>query len=568
VPKFLSRTGAMSPGPARRYEFSRGWLKRRVHHSCLVAAVITTLFGLGTSVLGQSELAAKSGDQGLLLGDAAISAPKDLKVSPPGGNLLSEAALLYRAGRLDAALEKYKLMLQAAPNSPPAYAGVSRIYLKQGNVEGAAETVNQGLALSNSEDLRVALGEIYFRRGQIPEAEREWTNVVNSSPANARAYLGLARVRNALSLHAQSKAMVDKARALDPIDPDIELEWNNSLPLADRISRLESYLNSPEGAQAPDRANGQHYLDYLKMLANPAGDCQLVQARDSAEFPMLRILTDSEHVRGFGIRVNVNDRKAKLMLDTGTSGILISRQLAEKAHLPKLAESRIRAVGERVEIGAYMTIAGSVKIGDLEFRDCPVRVLENRSPVVDEGLIGADFFEHFLVNLDFPQQKLQLSVLPKRPPGGLNPSIGSAIRELQDRYVPREMDSYTRAYRFGSYLLIPTQVGDKRDKLFVLDTGGLQSQITPGAAREITRLRGVSDTTVTGINGRVKNVYSADNISLQFGNLPQQSRSLISFDLTNISNDRGTEISGILGFDLLQSLDIKIDYRDALVDFQ
>ena len=558
----------MPSAPARRYELSCGWLKQRVRHSCLVAAVITTLFGFGTSVLGQSGLAAKSRDQGLLPRGAAISAPKDLKVSLPGGNLLSEAALLYRAGRLDAALEKYKLMLQAAPNSPPAYAGVSRIYLKQGNVEGAAETVNKGLALSNSEDLRVALGEIYFRRGQIPEAEREWTNVVNSSPANARAYLGLARVRNALSLHAQSKAMVDKARALDPIDPDIELEWNNSLPLADRISRLESYLNSPEGAQAADRANGQHYLDYLKILANTAGDCQLVQARDSAEFPMLRILADSEHIRGFGIRVNVNDRKAKLMLDTGTSGILISRQLAEKAHLPKMAESRIHAVGERVEIGAYMTIAGSVKIGDLEFRDCPVRVLENRSPVVEEGLIGADFFEHFLVNLDFPQQKLQLSVLPKRPQGGLDASIGSAIRELQDRYVPMEMDSYTRAYRFGSYLLIPTQVGDKRDKLFVLDTGGLLSQITPEAAREITRLRGVSDTTVTGINGRVKTVFSADTISLHFGNLPRQSRSLISFDLTKISNDRGTEISGILGFDLLQSLDIKIDYRDALVDFQ
>jgi len=29
----------------------------------------------------------------------------------------------------------------------------------------------------------------------------------------------------------------------------------------------------------------------------------------------------------------------------------------------------------------------------------------------------------------------------------------------------------------------------------------------------------------------------------------------------------GTEISGILGFDLLSILDIKIDYRDGLVDF-
>ena len=90
----------------------------------------------------------------------------------------------------------------------------------------------------------------------------------------------------------------------------------------------------------------------------------------------------------------------------------------------------------------------------------------------------------------------------------------------------------------------------------------------PSVGSDITRLRGVPDTTVTGVNGTVKNVYSADNISLQFGNIPSQSHSLISFDLTPVSNGVGTEISGILGLDLLQSLNIKIDYRDALVDFQ
>jgi predicted aspartyl protease len=362
--------------------------------------------------------------------------------------------------------------------------------------------------------------------------------------------------------------MIDKARALDPVDPDVELEWNNSLPLGDRIGRLEKYLKSPAGAQANDRANDQHYLDYLKTLANAPGSCQLVQPRDSAEFPMGRILADAEHVRGYGIQVSVNSRKANLMLDTGASGILISHRLAEKARLTKITETTIRAIGDGGESGAYAAIAGSVKIGDLEFRDCPVRVLENPSMVDEEGVIGADFFEHFLVNLDFPEQKLHLSALPKRARDGLDPLTGSTTRELQEWYLPREMDSYTRAYRFGSYLLIPTQVGDVRGKLFVLDTGGFKSQITPVAARQITRLRGASDTTVTGINGTVKHVYSADNIPLQFGNLPQQSRSLISFDLTPVSNGLGTEISGILGFDLLQSLDIKIDYRDALVDFQ
>ena len=37
--------------------------------------------------------------------------------------------------------------------------------------------------------------------------------------------------------------------------------------------------------------------------------------------------------------------------------------------------------------------------------------------------------------------------------------------------------------------------------------------------------------------------------------------------MTSLSNSTGTEISGILGFAMLELLDIKIDYRDHLVKF-
>jgi glyoxylase-like metal-dependent hydrolase (beta-lactamase superfamily II) len=44
-----------------------------------------------------------------------------------------------------------------------------------------------------------------------------------------------------------------------------------------------------------------------------------------------------------------------------------------------------------------------------------VRVLEQRSVVGEDGLIGADVFSSFLVDIDFPNEKLRLSELPKRP---------------------------------------------------------------------------------------------------------------------------------------------------------
>ena len=55
---------------------------------------------------------------------------------------------------------------------------------------------------------------------------------------------------------------------------------------------------------------------------------------------------------------------------------------------------------------------------------------------------------------------------------------------------------------------------------------------------------------------------------LAFGHIRQWNQDLTSFDTTHVSDDLGTEVSGFLGFILLRFVDIKIDYRDALVDFR
>jgi hypothetical protein len=92
--------------------------------------------------------------------------------------------------------------------------------------------------------------------------------------------------------------------------------------------------------------------------------------------------------------------------------------------------------------------------------------------------------------------------------------------------------------------------------------------ISPAAAREVTKVHGDSDTIVKGISGRVDKVYSANKAILTFGNLRQENQDMTAFDTKPVSDGVGTEVSGFLGFVLLHFLDIKIDYRDALVDFQ
>jgi hypothetical protein len=62
-------------------------------------------------------------------------------------------------------------------------------------------------------------------------------------------------------------------------------------------------------------------------------------------------------------------------------------------------------------------------------------------------------------------------------------------------------------------------------------------------------------------------VFRADKAILQFSHFRQENQDIIAYDLSVISKDTGTEVSGILGFTTLRMFEIKIDYRDGLVDF-
>lgn len=130
------------------------------------------------------------------------------------------------------------------------------------------------------------------------------------------------------------------------------------------------------------------------------------------------------------------------------------------------------------------------------------------------------------------------------------------------------MKSYTTVFHIGHELLVPTVIGNAPQKLFLLDTGSLVNFISPAAASEITKVHGNSDVIVKGISGSVDKVYSANKAVLQFGHVRQENQDMTSIDMKAMSDGAGTEISGILGFITLRMLDIKIDYRDALVNFE
>lgn len=457
------------------------------------------------------------------------------------------------------------------------------------------------------------MGEVYFRQGKMSESEKEFLAGVNAPHADARACLGLSRLYDVYSLHARARTMLNVAHELAPGDREIQRRWMQTLKRDEQIDWLEKYLAGPSNDDERARFGLQVRLELLKERGKqPRPSCRLVSRLTSTETPLKPMLIDPTHFHGFGLIVKINGQSSKLLLDTGASGLLINKKLAQKAGIEPLVTTKVSGIGDKGDAGAYVGYADSIKVGDLEFQHCLVEVSDKRSILDDDGLIGADVFSHYLVTLDFLSQKLKLEELPQRPgemsapaalasqqedenadetsPGddrgkaatgeskpGDSKTTDSKTSDAkpqpaaasgpQDRYVAPEMQNYTKIFRFGHELLIPTRVGDLSPKLFLIDTGAMMNTISPQAAREVTKVHGDQDMHVRGISGSVKDVYSADKAILQFSHFRQENQDLTAFDLSGVSKGTGTEISGILGFTTLKLFTIKIDYRDGLVDF-
>jgi len=519
---------------------------------------------------------------------------------------LSAADQLYRSGKFAEAADKYQSVLKADPKLVLAQAGLVRSELRQEKVDDAFASATTYLAAQpNSAPLLAAMGDVQFRLAKMAEAETAYLNALKADPKNVQARLGLARLYRAYALYRQAYNQLQAAHEIAPNDPEVQRRWFGQLPRKERIAALEAYLAGPHPDDAEQTQHWQQVLEFLKATADkPVHACKLVNRVDATETGLESMYRDPRHVIAYGLVVKLNEHHARLELDSGASGIIIGRKAAEKAGLTRISEISYRGIGDKGAQSGYIAVAEHIKIGELEFQDCLVRVADRASITDEDGLIGTDVFSSYLVDADLPDQKLKLSPLPKRPdesaaPGSLtsqgegqgasddkddkdeaaeqeskesnNRAAASSekpSRRLpQDRYIAPEMANWTKVFRFGHLLLIPTSVDHSPPMLFTIDTGANSTGVSLRAARQLTKTSADSLGRVKGLSGEVNKVYRAENVNLAFSHIAQKNQNLVTLDLSNLAHHVGTEVSGFIGFTTLRLLEMKIDYRDGLVDF-
>ncbi len=108
-------------------------------------------------------------------------------------SFLNDAAALIQKGKINQAIETYKLAVQADPRNPAIYVTLARWQVLYGDYAGAMENVQNALLLNPNHALAHAVrGWILGKQGNFLEGEGEIKTALDLDPNSALAYAYLA----------------------------------------------------------------------------------------------------------------------------------------------------------------------------------------------------------------------------------------------------------------------------------------------------------------------------------------------------------------------------------------
>ncbi len=482
----------------------------------------------------------------------------------------SEADAAFVAGKFSQAADLYRSALAKNPEQPGAAEGLIRALLRQQKVLEAADAVHSLIGDKQpSASMLTLRAEVELRQGEPWTAANTAVAALKLDSCNPRSLLVLARLSAINSRNATAQKLFASAYRLDPEDPEIRSAWIDSLPPAERIPQLESYVASGGASEVLNDRRQQ--LEQLKAWAgNPHPPCTLTSKVASSEISFSSLRTVRGDTVFPAIDIQVNHHNARLGIDTsynprlpidGMSGLLILKSAAEKMGLTPLFKNMVPGIGWQGPRPGYVAYADAISIGNLEFHNCAIQVMEPDFWSDADGVISLNLLSDFLVTLDYPAHKLLLDPLPPLPG---NPHGVVAI----DRYIAPEMKDYTPLYRAGNDLILPVIVNRKFPMLFLVDTSMAYTMLSAEAAHEINDGHKDPRYEARSTNGRIDYTFSAGDVALSFANMTQNVTHIATFDTARFTHDGEMEISGFLADATLRQMKVHIDFRDGLIKME
>lgn len=470
-----------------------------------------------------------------------------------------DALAVYKSADFERALPLLQAAVVRFPADDALNAALLSTLVYQGQVEAASDAAaSDAKNFPESSEVTAARGEFAYYMGDMGKAETLFRQAIKLKEQTPRAYLGLYRLYEAASMYRTARLLILRAHAIGPDDALITRTWMSFIP-----PEQQRQLFGPFVASHPwlfknvkiNRLTAASVSEHVQK--RPV--FELEGGTKEVTLRLLPIYNSRRQIAAVGLPFQLNNGPTvTLVLDTGASGILVSQSVADKAGLGHLGALQASGIGDGGAQRAFASVADTCEIGTLHYKTCLIRAAEGSLRLTggEDGLIGTDMFANYLVELDFRREQLHLTPLPPREP---NP-------EGYDSRGPG--DGWSRVFRYGHLLFVPTTLNRKSSGLFLIDTGAVMSNVDSTFARLSTKIHDNSGMRVYGVSGDVKDVFRADRAIITFAGYRQKNIGLTSFNLNTSAEHHDVRIDGILGFSVLDLFRLTLDYRNGLVKFE
>jgi tetratricopeptide (TPR) repeat protein len=441
--------------------------------------------------------------------------------------------------------------------------------LAANNIEAAQRDVTTWLAASAEDPYAlIASAEMSYYKGDWAQYYALPLKALRLDPCLPIAYSDLGDYESLNGFRATARKHFALAHRLAPEDLSIRIQWIKSLDTTHQTQEIGNLLNDTTDLDARDRKTLAHRLNQLKIMLD--NRCELPRITHTIVLPMTPVYGEIG-IKYFALEVAFNGKKRLLQLDTGASGFLLTSNAGANLNLHTLEKTTVGGFGNQDDTSVVISRAASVAIGSITLQNCAVDTFVPHDIQIgnNQGLIGTNIFQQSLVTLDYRRHEVRLDPLP--PPAhdqnGINPADADENTDWAqlDRSTPPSLESWTKIYRRGHHLVVPTVLSngsrDLNGQLFILDTGAASDLIDIHVAKGFTRYK---ETTLTahGLSGFSKNLSKTGKLTADFAGLSIPVSSMQALDLSGFGG-----IAGFLGYQTLAQLVLHIDYRDNLIRF-
>jgi tetratricopeptide (TPR) repeat protein len=434
----------------------------------------------------------------------------------------------------------------------------SFLFVPRGGFQGSDSTSIDALLLADEIEKAEALldtrprsaesisfrGEIAFRRGFFTQADALYREALGLDEKTARAHFGL------------GKLAFSRLKTAEAVD-----QFKRAVALAPDVAIFHLYLGEAFSVQKNYSGQQAELEQYIKL--NPPDTDRLTEAKAGAEIvkalgtrnigvatappdpapvpfqKMLNLIFTEVHINGSG--------PYRFVVDTGATQVVLSEKLLAELQLQPITSTVMHGVGGAGKVESKLYKVSEFQLGDVKISNFPAGTFSD--PLVTQladGIVGTAALSDFIVGVNYPQSRLELS---RKPPA-------TAGEKLEGRY-------------FSNLILVPLELNGSFQGNFVVDTGAVTTVLAHSMAARL----GVTEETpgakvdagLAGVGGMQGSVLGVQDVTFRAGQLTETFPQVVSIDLKQISKMIGTEVSGVIGYDFLSAYNVILNYETAEV---